>query len=657
MPRLQLTLLGGFHAGVAGGPAIDIATRKTRALLAYLALPPGRQHTREALVSLLWSDRGEKQAQSSLRQALVELNRALEGADRSPVIKHRDTLALDPESVEVDAAIFEQSAAKTGSADLERAAALYSGDLLQGLDVRDPAFEEWLSIERRRFRSLATAVLSRLGELQTGRTGITTAERLIGLDPLQEEGHRMLMRLYAEAGELGLALRAYENCRKVLIGELNVAPSAETEALHQEIRAGRYRKAPPEREVFSAPTAAVQTRSPNEILAERPSVAVLPFANVSGDPEQRYFSDGITEDLITELSRFRSVTVIARNSSFVYRDKPVDVRQIGRELAAEYILEGSVRRAGDRIRITAQLVEAASGKEVWAERYDRELGDLFTVEDAVTKAIVGILPGRIENAGARAAGRKRPENLSAYECYLRGRACFNEFDPGTSTAARDLFHRAIALDPTLAPAYAQLAFLEMRDWWGHRSSRALDDAFALAQKAVQLDENDGLCQLALRNVCLNRHQLEHAAVQTKQVLDLNPNDSYGVINKAELLAYLGEASEALSWIDQAFRLNPFAPQFFHSITAMVLFCARDYTQSILSFGRITKGLANPWDCIYAIASHGYLDQRENSQAIIAHYHSLVPNLSLLEHASHEPYKHKADLDHLLDGLRKAGVPN
>jgi adenylate cyclase len=559
--------------------------------------------------------------------------------------------------VEVDAAIFEQLAAKNDIADLERAAALYNSDLLQGLDVRDPAFEEWLTMERQRFRSLATAVLKRLGELQTGSRGIATAERLIALDPLQEEGHRTLMRLHAEAGELGLALRAYEDCREALKRELNVAPSADTEALHQEIRAGRYRKAQPEREVFSAPAAAAQPRSPDEISVGRPSVAVLPFGNVTGDPEQRYFSDGITEDLITELSRFRSITVVARNSSFVYRDKPVDVRQIGRELGADYIVEGSVRRAGDRIRITAQLVEAAGGKEVWAERYDRDLGDLFAVQDAVTKAIVGSLPGRIEDAGARAAGRKRPENLSAYECYLRGRAYFREFDPGTSTAARDLFHRAIALDPTLAPAYAQLAFVEMRDWWGARNSQALDNAFVLAQKAVQLDENDGFCQLALGYVCLDRHQLDNAALHIHQALALNPNDSYGVINKAALLAYLGEPNEALSWIDQAFRLSPFGPQFFHSITSMVLFCARDYTRSTLSFGRVTRGLATPWNCVYAIASHGYLDQRDMAQAIIAHYHSLVPNLPLLEHASHEPFKHNADLDHLMDGLQKAGVPN
>lgn len=252
MAHLQLTLLGGFHVQVAGGSAVDVANRKTRALLAYLALPPGRRHSRLALVSLLWADRAEKQAQASLRQALVELNRVLERAVSAPLIKDRDTVALDPESVQVDAAMFEDLAAKTDIGELERAVTLYAGDLLQGFDIRDPAYEEWLLFERQRFRGLAGAVLRRLSELQTGHKGVATAERLIALEPLQEEGYRTLMRLHAEAGELGLALRAYEVCRQVLKRELNVAPSCETEALHQEIRGSRYRKAAPERETSGA---------------------------------------------------------------------------------------------------------------------------------------------------------------------------------------------------------------------------------------------------------------------------------------------------------------------------------------------------------------------------------------------------------------------
>jgi TolB-like protein len=654
--HLQLTLLGGFHVRAAGGLVIDVATRKTRALLAYLALPPGRQHTREALVSLLWSDRGEKQAHASLRQALVELGRALECAEGTSLTKHRDTLALDPKSVQVDAVAFEQLAAKTSISELERAATLYSGDLLAGVDVRDSAFEEWLLIERQRFRNMATTVLKQLSELQTGRKGIATAERLIALDPLQEEGYRMLMRLPAEAGEIGLALKFYENCRQVLKRELSVTPSAETEALHQEIREGRHRKLTREREVFSAPTAGAQARSPEKGAAARPTLAVLPFANLSGDPEQRYFSDGITDDLIIELSRFRSFTVIARNSSFLYRDKPTDVRQIGRELGAEYILEGSVRRASDRIRIAVELVEAATGRQVWAERYDRAVGDLFTVQDELIQAIVATLPGRMDEAGARAAQRKQPENLNAYECYLRGLAHIYEFDVTESPPAREMLERAVSLDPHFARPYTLLAVLELRHWWGSRSSRALAQAFNLAQKSVQLDQNDSLCQCSLGMVCLQQHQFADADFHFRRALALNPNDSRAIICWAELLAYSGEPVEAMTSLDRAFRLDPFAPQWYHSVAGMVLFCAREYEKAISSFGRGTRGLA-PWDCLYVVASDGYLDEFEKAQSILAHYDSFGPTLPLWEHASQEPFKNEADLRHLLDGIRKVDIPD
>jgi tetratricopeptide (TPR) repeat protein len=277
------------------------------------------------------------------------------------------------------------------------------------------------------------------------------------------------------------------------------------------------------------------------------------------------------------------------------------------------------------------------------------------VQDAVTQAIVSILPDRIEEAGARAAQRKRPENLTAYECYLRALAQFYEFDFTESQTARDMFDRAISLDPTLAPAYVMLAAMEMRHWWAYRSSQSLDKAFVLAQKSVQLDANDGLCQRMFGNVSLERRQFESAAFHIHRALTLNPNDPGGAINMASLLSYCGQPHEALTWIDKAFRVDPFAPKWFHSATGMVLFCARDYPKAVLSFGRITRGLS-PWDCLYGIASNGYLGQREKAQAIISRYYSLNSGLSLLDHASREPFKDEADLNHLLEGLRRAGLP-
>ncbi len=388
MRRLQLKLLGGFEARKVSGPVLDIAARKTRALLAYLALPTGRTHSRDKLVGLLWSDRGDEQARNSLRQALTELGKALGAVEPSPLVKQRDSLALDPANVEVDALIFEELAAGNATSDLRRAAELYTGDLLDGLDARDAAFEEWLTVERQRLRALVATVLKKLLTQETGASAIAVAHRLLALDPLQEDGHRALMRLHAEAGETSTALRQYEHCREILRSELDVAPSLETTAIYSSIR--EQSEAPAPQRSQSHPAMSVDSEKMAYVDREtsKPSIAVLPFTNMSGDAEQEYFSDGITDDIITELSRFRSLFVIARNSSFQYKGKNVDVRRVARELGVQYVVEGSIRRIADRVRVTAQLIDAKSGSHLWAERYDRGVKDIFAVQDEVTQTIV-----------------------------------------------------------------------------------------------------------------------------------------------------------------------------------------------------------------------------------------------------------------------------
>jgi DNA-binding SARP family transcriptional activator len=296
MLRLRLKVLGGFEARIGDGEPLDIATRKTRALLAYLALPPGRAHARDKLTGLLWSDRGDEQARNSLRQALTELGRILTGIEPSPLVKGRDTLSLDPEAVEVDAMLFERLAASPDAGDLRRAAAMYAGDLLDGFGVRDPAFEEWLRDERQRYRELAITNLRKLVTCQTGADALAVAQRLLALAPLQEEVHRTVMRLYVEAGDIAAALRQYETCRATLKRELAIAPSTETEALHRRIRDQSMVR--PERD--DAARSATDVPQARTQTVAKPSVAVLPFRNLSGDPEQQYFSNGITEDLITE---------------------------------------------------------------------------------------------------------------------------------------------------------------------------------------------------------------------------------------------------------------------------------------------------------------------------------------------------------------------
>ena len=346
MRRLQLKLLGGFEARKVSGPVLDIAARKTRALLAYLALPTGRTHSRDKLVGLLWSDRGDEQARNSLRQALTELGKALGAVEPSPLVKQRDSLALDPANVEVDALIFEELAAGNATSDLRRAAELYTGDLLDGLDARDAAFEEWLTVERQRLRALVATVLKKLLTQETGASAIAVAHRLLALDPLQEDGHRALMRLHAEAGETSTALRQYEHCREILKSELDVAPSLETTAIYSSIR--EQSEAPAPQRSQSHPAMSVDSEKMAYVDREtsKPSIAVLPFTNMSGDQNR---STSPTASPMTSSPSCRA-SAPCSSSRGIHRSNTKARMSMcaksARELGVQYIVEGSIRKVG-----------------------------------------------------------------------------------------------------------------------------------------------------------------------------------------------------------------------------------------------------------------------------------------------------------------------
>jgi adenylate cyclase len=257
-----------------------------------------------------------------------------------------------------------------------------------------------------------------------------------------------------------------------------------------------------------------------------PSIAVLPFVNMSGDPEQQYFSDGITEDIITELSRFHSLVVIARNSSFQYRDKAIDVKRVARELGVGYVVEGSVRRAGERLRITAQLIDATTGGHVWAQRYDHNLSDVFAIQDELTTAIAATVAGHVQIAGIVKVRRMRTDNMAAYDPFLRGLEHYNRGGAEDTIPARRFLERAIEIDPDFAQAHAFLAASLVETYWEEnfrdKKTVALDDALRVAQRAVALDDNDAQCHVQLAYVHIARKSFDLAAHHLERAAQLNP---------------------------------------------------------------------------------------------------------------------------------------
>ena len=652
MHRFQLKLLGGFDSRLASGPVLDIAARKTRALLAYLALPAGRAHTRDKLVGLLWSDRADEQARSSLRQALTELGKAFGAAEPLPLIKARDTVALDPAIVGVDALDFERLATSNLIGELRRATALYAGDLLDGLDIRDEAFEEWLAAERQRLRALAVAAFKKLLTQESGPSAIAVAHRLLALDPLQEEGHRALMRLHAAAGETGTALRQYELCRDMLKNELNAAPSPETETLHHDIRKQSGGSVPQQQGsgLVPDPDGDNAVRPDRDTL--KPSIAVLPFHNRSDEPAQQYFSDGITEDIITELSRFRELFVIARNSSFQYRGNSVDVKRIGRELGVSYLVEGSVRKAGNRIRVTAQLVEAAKGAHIWAEHYDRDLQDIFAVQDEVTQTIVATLVGRLSASGADSARRKSTKHWASYDYFLQGRACVNRWE---LDMAEPLLRRAIELDPEFAGAYAMLARLCLFRSFFDAGAAALNESLVNAKYALSLDENDALCHMQLSSVYLFMNRFDLAGVHSRKSIALNPSDMEVACGHAHWLARIGRTKEALEKLDIAIQRDPFPPVWYWELRAVPLLQERRYEEFLEAYSHI--GTLQVWHHPYLAIAKAHLGRTAEAKAHAADVLRLKPDYSAQWIIAMEPYENPVDLEHLLDGLRKAGLPD
>ncbi len=644
MAGVRLELLGGFSARRESGEALTFPTRKTRALLSYLAVPLGKGHSRDKLAALLWEDSAEEQARANLRQTLTYLRKALSVVNGAAVTTDGDSVALDSAALEVDVADFERLAAGADPAALERADDLYKGDFLEGFDPRGESFEAWQRAERQRLRELAVEALKKLlahhAAVNGSERAVQAALRLLAIDPLREDVHRALIRIRLGQGQRALALKQYEECRDLLRRELDTEPAPETEELHREIRAGLAKATPPDgapspalsppeggpaepkSSAMAAPpwTRSRKTRNRSMIalaaaaiiigaaafwmtaalmeadeestvstdlyppLPEGPSIAVLPFINLSDEAAQDYFADGLAEDLITDLSKLRGLLVIARESSFVYKDRAVDVRQIGRELGVRHILEGSVRKVGDRVRITAQLIDAASADHVWAERYDRPLSDVFVVQDEIRKEIVAALDVALVEGEQARAWRKGASNPEAYGLFLRAHEANLKFTEATTYRAIELLKRVIELDPEFVKAWVHLGWAyDMLIWSGWTESPADSEAlaFAAARRAVELDPDSGDARGLLGSLTINyQGDYETGIAELEKGMALNPNGADIHAIAAFFLPYVGRGDEAVTAVEKALRLNPSPPDWYYSALGSAYLGARRYEESI-----------------------------------------------------------------------------
>ena len=395
------------------------------------------------------------------------------------------------------------------------------------------------------------------------------------------------------------------------------------------------------------------------IMTEKPSIAVLPFRNLSGDNERAYFSDGITDDIIIELARCRELFVIARQSSFDFRDTSTDLPQVARDLGVQYILEGGVRRSGDRIRVTAQLIDPTTGAHLWVEKYDRNIEDIFEVQDEITSMIVNTLVGEITRDTYQRSLVKSPDKVNAYDHFLRASEFNYRGGKDDVRRARDEALKAIAIDPDLARAHALVAWTliaEFLNAWGDDPANVIQEARTYALAAVDADGREPLGYAVLGWVYMCLKNIERGLAEQRRAIADNPGNAHYRGLYAFTLAYAGQSETAIEELEKAMRLNPRHPDLYNAHYGRALFNLRKYEEAILPLEKIRTSQPGNGNAIaVAAACYAALGRTEDARSAVEEVRSANPNYTLEYVRQFIPFARDEDLKHFIDNLALAGL--
>jgi adenylate cyclase len=408
---------------------------------------------------------------------------------------------------------------------------------------------------------------------------------------------------------------------------------------------------------------AVERQQTSQALPNIPSIAVLPFINMSGDPAQEYFTDGLTEGIITQLSRFRDVFVIASHSSFAYKNKKVNIKEASTKLGVRYILEGSVQNSNKQVRISVQLIDGLSAQHLWSERYDHNHDDMFRLQDELTEVIVGTLAsvygGRLRKAWQNQSHTIRPENRQAFDYFMQGVDAVDLFTRDGNVRGREYLNKAIEIDPNYAKAYAKLSWTHILDaveGWGDDYNASINMGKEMAAEAVKRDDNESWAHWALAACQMYARNYDVALANFDRVIELNPNDADALADYGYYLAYLGRADEGLIWMHKAMRLNPYYPNWYTAQLVQILHDAGRYADAIRQFQNLFEG---EWIVarLYVAASQAAMGRQREAKETIARIYQLDPQSSISKWACHDraPYKYMKNLKRFRTNLHKAGL--
>ena len=680
MTNLKLRLLGGYAGTLASGEPLQLATRKAWALLAYLALHPGREISRERLAALLWGQRFEEQARASLRQTLYELRTGLGEPLADRLVAKRDRVELLPSEIEVDVLGLERCLGAGTNDELGEVVWLYRGPLLDGLEIVEPGFEEWLAAERARLHDLAIGAFERCCavELERGRpaAAIETARQLIRLDPLSERAHRLLMRGLAAEGRRSELSRQFRDLSQTLETELGVAPDPETVRLRDElmaspsgpavadrptVREGRATGQPalarpvgtPGRGRFVAAAAvailslplvgwwlayperprhaAGNPARPSAIVSDQPAIAVLPFQNLSPDPRHELLADGLTEDLTTALSKASQLLVAARTSTRGYADSAAATQDIARDLGVRYLLEGGVQNAGDDLRVTVRLIDATVGHSIWSDRYDRELGEVFALQDDIVREVLVALQVELLDGEHAKVASRGTTNLDAWLLRLQAMNELYKFTRASTVRTRELLEAAHQVDPNWSRPLGGIAWSywwEAKQGWTDDRERWIERGVDFAERAIALAPDDTLGYMQLGNLMQLKGDHARAVALREKAVEIAPNDFQATWGLGTVLFRAGEPERAIQVLEHAQGLSPRQPPSFLWGLAQAQLVAGQYEDAIRTAEEASaRGPDDPMPIIQRVAGLSGLGRMDDAHAAVAELLRIDPDFS------------------------------
>jgi adenylate cyclase len=491
------------------------------------------------------------------------------------------------------------------------------------------------------------------------RIGINLGDVIIEGDDIYGDGVNIAARLepVAEPGGICISSIVNESIGNRIDVRFQDSGQVNVKNIDRPVRIWRWHPGTAEAAVTNG------QRSSNGAPQPHAAIAVLPFTNMSGDPEQEYFSDGISEDIITDLSKIAGLTVIARNSSFTYKGRSVDVRTVGRELGVQSVLEGSIRRAGNRVRITAQLIDATSGGHLWGDRYDRDLTDIFEVQDDVTRRIVDALKVTLSPAEKERLAETKTSNLAAYDFLLRGREFMlgNERNRKTFEQAITYFKKALEHDPNYSQAYACLGFAHIFDYqnrWTDDPDSSLPLANQYAREAIEKDPNEPLARCASAMAASSEKDLDRARSEIDVALSLNPNFALAHNLRGSNRIYSGQPLEAIPEIEQGMRLDPaLSSQFLHFLGMAYLLAEKYETAAALLRQRIMLVPRTDFSRALLASALGHLGEFEEARQVWGELKDINPNYAFADHVGRQPFRREEDIERIAGGLRKAQLLN